>query len=112
MLVAVVQTNPAFGEIEKNVNDAITLIERVNADLFVLPELFNTGYNFVDTEEAKKLSEPVDGYSFNQLSTVARKKNCYIVYGFAERADHFYNSAALIGPDGLCGVYRKVHLYY
>ncbi|MBI1803762.1 MAG: acyltransferase [Ignavibacteriae bacterium] len=112
MRVAVVQTNPAFGDVERNVKGAIALIESANADLYVLPELFNTGYNFVDAQEVKKLAEPADGYSFNRLSPVARKKNCTIVYGFAEQADRLYNSAALIGPDGLCGVYRKVHLYY
>ena len=37
----------------------------------------------------------------------------YIAGGFPEVAgDAFFNSSALIGPDGLVGVYRKVHLFY
>ena len=48
MRLSVVQTNPVFGEVESNVRAAVEMIEDVKADLFVLPELFHTGYNFVD----------------------------------------------------------------
>lgn len=34
-----------------------------------------------------------------------------MVFGFAEKADAVYNSAALAGPSGILGVYRKVHLF-
>ncbi|HEV1998014.1 MAG TPA: nitrilase-related carbon-nitrogen hydrolase, partial [Candidatus Dormibacteraeota bacterium] len=44
---------------------------------------------------------------------LARKHSLYIAGGFPETADgRLYNSAALIGPGGLVGVYRKVHLFY
>lgn len=33
------------------------------------------------------------------------------MYGFAEKSVNFYNSAALIGPSGLVGLYRKIHLF-
>jgi 5-aminopentanamidase len=112
MRVAVVQTNPVFGEVDQNVREAVALIESVDADLYVLPELFNTGYNFIDAMEVEKLAEPPDGQTFRVLGEVARRKKCYIAYGFAEKANRIYNSAALLGPDGLVGIYRKVHLYY
>jgi predicted amidohydrolase len=109
--VAVIQTNPAFGEVESNVRAALALIETVEADLFVLPELFNTGYNFSDAEEVSRLSESLSGITFKSLRTFAGDRLCHIVYGFAEKVDRFYNSAALVGPDGLIGIYRKVHLF-
>ncbi len=112
MRVAVVQSDPAFGETERNVQDAIALIDGVTADLYVLPELFNTGYNFTDTGEVDKLAEPADGKTFRALVDVACKKQCYVAYGFAEKANRSYNSASLVGPAGLVGIYRKVHLYY
>lgn len=111
MRVAVVQTDPQFGEIEANVRDAIGAMESVEADLFVLPELFNTGYNFVDSAEVDRLSENTSGYTFEQLFALARRKNCYVVYGFVEKTVRLYNSAAVVGPYGMMGLYRKIHLY-
>ena len=111
MRVAVVQTHPVFGEVEKNVHAALSLMETTKADLYVLPELFNTGYNFLDATEAESLAEPSDGRTFHTLSDWIARRGGYIAYGFAERAEKIFNSAALIGPDGIVGVYRKVHLF-
>jgi predicted amidohydrolase len=110
--VAVVQTNPVFGEVKKNIQDALDLMETIKADLYVLPELFSTGYNFIEQSEVKALAEPEDGMTFKVLCEFTKKQMCYIVYGFAEKADTMYNSSSLIGPEGFIGVYRKVHLFY
>jgi predicted amidohydrolase len=109
---AIVQTDPKFGEVSANLKDASELISSVSADLYVLPELFNTGYNFLDGTEAETLAESADGETFRTIAQIAKKKGAYIVYGFAEKADRLYNAAALVGPDGMAGLYRKVHLYY
>ncbi|MBI4549046.1 MAG: acyltransferase [Ignavibacteriae bacterium] len=112
MRLAVVQTNPIFGDVQTNIKQALLLMENEHADLYVLPELFNTGYNFIDANEVNKLSEPVHGMTYKSISAFSKKKLCYVVYGFAEKSDRLYNSAAFVGPEGLIGVYRKVHLYY
>lgn len=111
MNVAVVQTNPIIGELRTNVQAALDLMRKETADLYVLPELFNSGYNFVSREEVAESAEPADGPTCASMSAFARETSSYVVYGFAEQADRFYNSAALVGPDGLVGVYRKVHLF-
>ena len=111
MRVAVVQTNPIFGEVKNNVQDALAMMESAKADLYILPELFNTGYNFIDQAEVNTFAESADGWTFKMLSECVKEKTCYIVYGFAERADKIYNSSALIGHKGLVGIYRKVHLF-
>jgi predicted amidohydrolase len=111
MRVAVVQTNPIFGEVKKNVNKALSLMETASADLYVLPELFNSGYNFIDEAEVRTLAEPADGSTFRTICEWTKKHSCYVVYGFAEQAEIIYNSAALVGPDGIVGIYRKVHLF-
>jgi predicted amidohydrolase len=112
MRVAVGQTNPIFGEVNKNIQDALDLMETAKADLYVLPELFNTGYNFINQRESETLAEPAQGETCSTLSRWAKNHSCYIVYGFAERADKIYNSSALVGPEGFIGAYRKVHLFY
>jgi predicted amidohydrolase len=111
MRIAVVQTDPVFGEIEKNVQNALALMQSAEADLYVLPELFNTGYNFVDAEEANRLSESTSGYTFEEIAAFARRQSCYVVYGFVENTLKLYNSASLVGPYGMMGLYRKVHLF-
>jgi len=61
--VGFVQNNPIFGETERNVRRALELASTVEADLLVLPELFNTGYLFTTKEEVERLAEPLDGYT-------------------------------------------------
>lgn len=112
MRLAVVQTNPGFGEVDANVRDALSLMRQEKAELYVLPELFNTGYNFIDVDEVDRLSERADGRTFKALAAFAKTLNCFVAYGFAEKDDALYNSAGLLGPNGMIGLYRKVHLYY
>jgi predicted amidohydrolase len=109
--VAVVQTNPTFGEVKMNVHEALSLMETSSADLYVLPEMFNSGYNFINDSEVRKLAEPADGSTFRMMSEWTKKHSTYVVYGFVEHSDRTYNSAALVGPDGIVGMYRKVHLF-
>jgi 5-aminopentanamidase len=112
MRVAVVQTNPVFGEVAINVRNALALMSPVSADLFVLPELFNTGYNFLNVQEVERLAENSSGPTYEAVAEIARRKSSYVVYGYAERSGKLYNASALVGPAGLVGTYRKVHLYY
>lgn len=112
MKIAVIQTNPVFGKISANVQAAVGQMNTVKADLYVLPELFNTGYNFTNKEEVASLAEESSGPTFRAVSDFTKTNACYAVYGFAEKADFFFNSSALVGPKGLIGVYRKIHLFY
>ena len=112
MKTAIVQTNPVFAEVKLNTQAALEIMESVDADLYVLPELFNTGYNFLDEKELAGLAETSSGFTVKEMSAFAQRKPCYIVFGFAERTDKIYNSSVIVGPGGLIGVYHKVHLFY
>ena len=81
--------------------------------LIVLPELWNSGYVFASRQEAFALAEtgPI-GPSTQAWSEAAHRTGAVIVAGICERAgDALYNSAAIVGPDGFIGTYRKVHLW-
>ena len=93
---------------------AVSLIKGMDADLVVLPELFNTGYQFTSWEEALSLSEAVpDGETTQALIKLAKEKRISIVAGLAEREKGIcYNSAVLVSPQGFAGCYRKLHLFY
>lgn len=113
MKVAVVQTDPQFGEKKKNIDQALHLMRSLSADVYVLPELFASGYNFVSVEETRSLAEPFrNGETYNAVKQFAVEHHCYVVYGFAEiDGVALYNSAGMIGFDGNEAVYRKIHLF-
>ena len=107
------QFKPVFGKIEKNLNKIIKTLKNVNADIVVLPELAFSGYYFKDREEAKFLSEdPNHSSTFESFVALCHDRDFYLVTGFAEKAkDKYFNSAALIGPEGIIHIYRKLHLF-
>jgi 5-aminopentanamidase len=113
MKISVVQTDPQFGEKKKNINQALQLMRSCRADVYVLPELFASGYNFISVEEVRSLAEPFcSGETYNAVKQVCVDQRCYVVYGFPElEGDALYNSAGIIGFDGTEGVYRKIHLF-
>ncbi len=114
MRVGIYQNHPVFGEVEKNIEQAIEGLNDVTADLMVLPELFCTGYQFVSKEETESLAEEIPGgRTCRAITDLARAKGMTLVFGLAERdGDRLYNSAAVIGPEGLIGRYRKSHLFF
>lgn len=114
MRVGFYQYNPSFGEVAKNLDAVTAALERAEADLIVLPELFASGYQFVSQEEAHQLAEPVpDGPTTRRLMEIAKRRRVHIVAGLPERAGSAcYNSAVVVGPAGFIGCYRKTHLFY
>ena len=113
MKVGIYQNHPRFGEVDYNISLAVEVLTGIEADLMVLPELFNTGYQFVSREETKRLAEEIpSGMTCKALMEFAKSRSMFMVFGLAERnGSHIYNSSAVIGPDGFIGRYRKTHLF-
>jgi predicted amidohydrolase len=113
MRLAVVQNNPRFGEVEANLNAVESLLRGPKADVYVLPELFASGYLFRDRAEVEALAEPVeDGPTLRRLRIWAAELNAAICAGWPERSgDALYNSAVLVGPQGVLTHYRKLQLF-
>lgn len=114
MNIGVVQSSPTFGEVDKNIAACLDLMATQAADLWVLPELFGTGYQFLSANETRALAEPVpDGSTTQALIAHAIAHECFIVAGLPEiDGEHVYNAAVLVGPDGFVARYRKIHLFY
>lgn len=116
LVVASVQMEPRVGHTAANVARSVELIEQAaakGASIVVLPELANSGYVFASRAEAFALAEPVpDGPSTRAWAEVAQRCNVHVVAGIAEReGDRLYNAAAVLGPRGWLGTYRKLHLW-
>ncbi len=114
MKIAFAQFAPVLGDSEAN----LALVQRLapsyaDADLVVLPELANSGYNFPDRAAARACAEDPETSPFvAALLEQARAADQHLVTGFCERAgDRLYNSALLLGPTGILGAYRKLHLF-
>ena len=114
MRVALVQNHPAFGEKEANAAALAALMESAKADLYVLPELCCSGYQFLSPREAAALADPLDGEFIDGFRRAARRLDAGIVFGFPERAEggRLYNSSLALLPDGREYLYRKTHLFY
>lgn len=112
--IGFIQTRPGFGEKKANVDEVIEMLSSANADLIVLPEFFNSGYQFTSKSEVSSLSEEIpDGYTTKRLIRIAKQKKMYIVAGLPEKKGKlFFNSSILVGPSGFIDVYRKIHLFY
>lgn len=122
--VAVVQFAPSWLEPEANASQMAQLADGAaagGAELVVFPELANVGYiapfHGLDMDFATKYvaaAESRDGPTVTKLCEIATQRSVHIVVGFAEKHQRIsgsvYNSAALIGPAGLVGIQRKVHI--
>ncbi|MCM2477097.1 amidohydrolase [Rhizobium sp. CG5] len=114
---AAVQFEPHFGEKTRNLNALLALVEEAasnGAKLITTPEMGTTGYCWYDRAEVAPFVETIPGPSTDLFVELARRHDCYIVIGLPEvdkETNLYYNSAALIGPDGVVGVHRKTHPY-
>ncbi len=115
--VAAIQYEPVFGEKEQNVSRLLHMVEEAaqhEARLIVLPEMATTGYCWESRAEVAPHVEPIPGPTTERFQQLATRYGCYIAVSLAEvdpTTNVYYNSMALLGPDGLVGTYRKIHSY-
>lgn len=114
--VACCQIAPEVGRKAANLARTADFIERAageGANIVVLPELCSSGYVFESRAEASALADAyADGETTSLWGRLARDLGVHIVAGFAERSGAMlYNAAAVIGPGGRIGLFRKVHLW-
>jgi predicted amidohydrolase len=114
MRAGFIQMNSKLLEVEGNIDRAFKLIGNKKTDLMVLPELFNTGYNFRSRREVARVAEPIPGGTTTEaLRDFSKRDGTTIVAGVAERkGESFYNAAVVVKDGGYIGSYRKVHLFY
>jgi predicted amidohydrolase len=113
MRIGYFQFKPLFGKVSRNLLKVTNALRDAKADLIVLPELPFTGYYFRDRGEVMSLAEDTgDSPIVAALTALCRERRFHIVTGFTEkRGDRCWNSALLIGRDGLIATYRKLHLF-
>ena len=114
---AAIQYEPTQFKKEYNISSLLKFCEEAaenGSKLIVTPEMGTTGYCFLDREEIKPLVESIPGPTTDKFYEISKRYDCYIVIGFPEvdkETNLYYNSAVLIGPEGIIGKHRKSHSY-
>jgi predicted amidohydrolase len=114
--IACVSFETDWGNKEKNlerIKEFVSAAAKRGANIILFPELALTGYaNGPGANMHKENAEMIPGPSTNSLAELTRKLGVYVIVGMPERSnenpDVFYNSAAVIGPEGIIGSYAKL----
>ena len=94
--------------------EAVAAAAARGAQLVVCPEAAMHGFGRPDTPLAP-VAEPLDGPFVSGLAGVAARHSVTVLAGMFETvpgdAARAYNTVVAVGPDGLLGHYRKLHLF-
>ncbi len=112
LTIALAQTSPAYLDVQSNYRDALGLIGSVEADVYLFPELFLSGYTFSSSDEVKGTALAQDNRYFDGFKRVSAERGIAICGGYAEAADRLYNSSFFIADGELLSNYRKTHLFF
>jgi predicted amidohydrolase len=123
--IACINYQPVWGDKAANLEKmkAIThTAARQGSNIIVFPELALSGYE-CDPEAVagkkpcdmhRQAAELVPGPATEEMAGVAGEHGVYIIFGMPEQdmveSQIRYISAAVVGPEGIIGTYRKLHL--
>ena len=112
--IAAVQMDPKLGEIDANRRAILQHLGEAaknGASLVAFPECALTGYGFASRVEALASAEPIPGQSVAMIAQACATLGTFCVFGLLEAdGDRLFNACVLVGPEGLVGSYRKIHL--
>jgi len=96
----------------KKIEELTLKAKRQEVDLAIFPEMALTGYVLLD--QVYGLAELIPGPSTTRMERLAKKLGMHIIFGMPELSGKtqatIYNTAVLVGPNGLVGKYRKMYL--
>jgi predicted amidohydrolase len=114
MKIAVAQIDVALGDVDRNlmhIEAFVTETARAGAQLALFPECAATGYCFDSLEEALPYGQTVPGPAVARVAAACARAGSFAIFGLLEReGGRLFNTAALVGPEGLIASYRKIHL--
>ena len=114
MRIAAVQMDIKLTDVAGNLSrmiDKVRETRAAGAELTVFPECALTGYCFDSLEEARPYAESIPGASTQKMASVCAELGGFVVFGMLESdGNRIFNALALVGPKGLIGSYRKIHM--
>lgn len=116
MKIAGVQMDVTIADVDRNLARMVEKLRETaaaGARLTVFPECAVPGYCFSSLAEARPFAQPIPGPATERMRTACAELGCYAIFGMLELAGQkVFNAAVLVGPTGVIGSYRKVHLPY
>jgi predicted amidohydrolase len=111
--ISLVQFTPVIGDSAYNLQQIAGLLQDIETDIIVLPELCTTGYSFLSREEVLGAAEDQDGKSAAFFKKLAQDHKAMVIAGIAWKSGNkVYNSALIALPGGELNVYHKTHLFF
>jgi predicted amidohydrolase len=114
------------GRTEENLNKIAAWCRRAadqGVQLTLFPELSITGFipnhpigNHAEWLEnvlrgAWQFAESLNGHAVRRLTRISSETGVFIAAGILENAGNvLFNTHVLVGPDGVCGYWRKMHI--
>ena len=97
------------------VKKLITEAAQQGVNILAFPELSLSGYESnEDNTMHREFAETIPGPITEEIAELTRRLDIYVVLGMPERSAEedgtCYISCPLLGPEGLIGAYRKLHL--
>ena len=115
--VACVNFKPAGGDKEgslERIADFTNQAGQKGANIILFPELALT--SMPPDALLPRVAETIPGPSTEKIAQLAAQLNAYVIIGMLERdqkdSTRVYNAAAVIGPSGVLGSYRKTHPFH
>ncbi|MGE2832931.1 carbon-nitrogen hydrolase family protein [Mycobacterium sp. SMC-4] len=113
-VVAVAQVPSVLGDPDANIEAMAGWLRSAadrGADVTVFPECALSGYMMDSRAQVEAAAVEATDERLAPLVQTASDTGAFGVFGLLERdGDKVYNSAVLVGPDGIVGSYRKQHL--
>ena len=114
MKIAAVQMDVRLMDVDANLNrmlDRFAAARKAGAELVVFPECALAGYCYESLEEAQPYAQPIPGPATDRFRQGCAELGGHAIFGMLESdGPQMYNTAVLVGSEGVVGSYRKVHL--
>jgi predicted amidohydrolase len=110
MRVGLIQYSPVWEDKSASEQRILKLLGGYQAvDLLVFPEMTLTGF----TMQSDEFAEDLRGNTFQFFSSLAKEKNCAIIYGVIEKEkEKNFNTMVHVNEHGdIITTYRKMHPY-
>ncbi len=108
--IALLQADLVWENIKKNLKQFEKKIDAENAevDLFILPEMFSTGFSM----NAEKLAESTNGLTLKWMQRMANQKNAAVTGSvIVKEGGHYFNRLYFVFPDMSFKKYDKHHTF-